>query len=161
DNPLSVESGTLVLQGQLTFTHDVTLADGTILDLEGAGTVVILQERLAGSGAIQVHAGSLVVAGQNNPYAGAVTLLGGGVRLLATGALGTGTVAGNVPTTALSSDPPASAPYGELLSFTATVSAAASAGTPGGSVQFRVDGAAVGNPVPLSNGSARLSTLLS
>jgi hypothetical protein len=46
--------------------------------------------------------------------------------------------------------------FGGSVTFTATVSAAA--GTPGGSVEFSVDGADLGSPVPLAAGSALIST---
>ena len=50
--------------------------------------------------------------------------------------------------------------FGDSVTFTATVSPAQSTnGTPTGSVQFSIDGAAVGNPVPLdANGDATLTT---
>ena len=56
--------------------------------------------------------------------------------------------------TALTSDHPAGATYGQLLHFTATVSAAA--GTPAGSVQFKIDGQNIGLPHPLAGGAASL-----
>ncbi len=46
--------------------------------------------------------------------------------------------------------------YGQTVIFTAIV--ASGAGTPGGSVQFRVDGVNLGSAVSLSNGQASLST---
>src|SRR5207237_10759605 len=51
---------------------------------------------------------------------------------------------------------------GQLITFTMTVSAVPpGAGTPGGSVQFKIDGANAGSPVALSGGAApySLSTL--
>jgi hypothetical protein len=44
------------------------------------------------------------------------------------------------------------APYGTLVSFTATVTSAA--GTPTGTIQFAVDGSPLGGPVALAGGSA-------
>jgi hypothetical protein len=46
--------------------------------------------------------------------------------------------------------------HGESVTFTATVTA--TAGTPGGTVQFYADGAALGAPVTLASGQAAMST---
>lgn len=49
--------------------------------------------------------------------------------------------------------------FGESVTFTATVTAVApGGGTPGGSIQFRIDGNNADGPVPLNNGSATLTT---
>ena len=62
-------------------------------------------------------------------------------------------------TTAVTSDIHPSV-FGQGVTFTTTVSAAApGAGTPGGSVQFKVDGTPAGSPVALSGGHAS-STLI-
>jgi uncharacterized membrane protein len=61
---------------------------------------------------------------------------------------------------ALTSDAANGATFGQRLTFTATVQAAGGAGTPTGAVQFQIDGANVGAPVPLDGGSARLTTTL-
>jgi hypothetical protein len=58
--------------------------------------------------------------------------------------------------TALTSDHPGGSIYGQFVTFTATVSAAA--GTPTGSVQFQIDGANFGGAVTLNNGAAQIST---
>jgi virginiamycin B lyase len=48
--------------------------------------------------------------------------------------------------------------FGQQLTFTATVTPAAGTGTPSGTVQFQIDSANVGAPVPLTAGSASFST---
>ncbi len=59
----------------------------------------------------------------------------------------------------LNSDHAAGSVYGQAVMFTATVSTTASgAGTPTGSVQFRVDSTDFGSTVPLSGGVATLTT---
>lgn len=60
----------------------------------------------------------------------------------------------NTTTTLDSSANPST--YGQAVTFVATV--ASGAGTPGGSVQFKVDGADLGSAVSLSGGQASLST---
>ncbi|HEU5001873.1 MAG TPA: Ig-like domain repeat protein [Actinomycetota bacterium] len=47
---------------------------------------------------------------------------------------------------------------GDAVVFTATVAPTTAAGTPGGTVQFRIDGSDVGSPVTLSGGTASYST---
>jgi uncharacterized membrane protein/transglutaminase-like putative cysteine protease len=60
---------------------------------------------------------------------------------------------------ALTSSAPNGAPWGQSLTFTATVTPTGSGtGTPTGHVQFEVDGTAVGAPVPLTAGSASFTT---
>jgi hypothetical protein len=62
-------------------------------------------------------------------------------------------------TTAVASDHALASTYGQPVTFSATVSPAGSAtGTPAGSVQFDFDGAPVGSPITLVNGSASLTT---
>jgi uncharacterized repeat protein (TIGR01451 family) len=59
-------------------------------------------------------------------------------------------------TTAITFDAPDGATYGQSITFTATGSS--DGGTPTGSMQFQLDGVDVGNPVPLTNGSASVTT---
>jgi RHS repeat-associated protein len=67
-----------------------------------------------------------------------------------------GTVA---TSTAVTSDASAGSVFGQLVTFTATVSTVPpGAGTPTGMVQFIVDGSNFGSPVSLSGGSATLAT---
>jgi hypothetical protein len=60
------------------------------------------------------------------------------------------------PTTTTTVTGPTTSTYGQPVTFTATVSAAGA--TPTGSVQFQVDGTNFGSPIPLSNGTATLTT---
>lgn len=61
------------------------------------------------------------------------------------------------PTTiAVVSGAPGGSVYGEAVTFTATVSASLATGIPTGSAQFVVDGASVGSPVDLVNGTASM-----
>src|SRR5262249_54422275 len=69
------------------------------------------------------------------------------------------TSAATLTTTAVNSDRPTGATYGQATRFTATVQAAGG-GTPTGTGQFQVDGANVGVPVALSGGVAALSATL-
>src|SRR6185503_17206907 len=49
--------------------------------------------------------------------------------------------------------------FGQSVTFTATVAAVApGSGTPGGTVQFKIDGSDFGSPVALSGGQAQIST---
>jgi hypothetical protein len=61
-------------------------------------------------------------------------------------------------TTTLTSDQPTGSVYGQVVTFTATVSPTVSEGPATGSVQFQVDGNDLGSPVSLSNGAATMST---
>jgi sugar lactone lactonase YvrE len=86
---------------------------------------------------------------------------GGIATLFATGFRGTEAAAFVPNTTAatsttLTSDLAGRSVYGQPVTFTATVSAAA--GTPTGSVQLQIDGADFGAAVPLTNGVAQFST---
>jgi hypothetical protein len=64
---------------------------------------------------------------------------------------------GNSSTTVSSSTNPTV--FGQSATFTATVSASSpAAGTPGGTVQFFIDGSEFGTPITLSGGSATTST---
>jgi RHS repeat-associated protein len=58
--------------------------------------------------------------------------------------------------TVVASDYPSGSVYGQTVTFTSTVSAAGA--MPTGSVQFQIDGADAGSPVPLSGGRAQLAT---
>ena len=64
-----------------------------------------------------------------------------------------------VPTlTNVTSDYSSGSVYGQIVTFTATVTPTSSfAMPPTGSVQFQIDGTDYGNPVPLSDGSASIS----
>jgi hypothetical protein len=71
---------------------------------------------------------------------------------------GTQTVSAATSATAVASTPNPSI-FGRSVTFTATVTAVApGAGAPDGTVQFAVDGIAVGSPVTLSSGTAAFST---
>ena len=67
-----------------------------------------------------------------------------------------GPAVANRSQTILTSDHVAGSTYGQLVHFTAIVSAAG--GTPTGSVQFKIDGANFGSPKSLSGGQASLDT---
>ena len=58
--------------------------------------------------------------------------------------------------TVLTTDNPTGSTYGQAVTFTATVSGAAEAGTPTGTVQFVIDGSDFGSPVTLSGGTASI-----
>jgi RHS repeat-associated protein len=65
-------------------------------------------------------------------------------------------VAQAAPTTTVSTDHAAGSTYGQAVTFTVTVRAAA--GTPSGTVQFQIDGVDFGNAVTLTAGAAAIST---
>ena len=68
------------------------------------------------------------------------------------------TLLSSIPTSTALSASTTTALYGQLVDFTATVSAnAASKTQPTGTVQFEIDGASYGKPVPLSGGKAGIS----
>ena len=97
NSAVDVQSGTLDVQGQFTFTQGVTVPAGANLDVQNAGTLVALQGSLSVGGAIGVAPNStLVVASSNNPFSGTVTQAGGTVTLLGTDSLGTGKLVGPV-----------------------------------------------------------------
>jgi uncharacterized repeat protein (TIGR01451 family) len=77
---------------------------------------------------------------QKSPIAEATTTIGGTAQ---------------ATTTAVTSSHAAGSTYGELVTFTAIVSAAS--GTPTGTVQFQIDSVDVGMPVALSGGAASFS----
>src|SRR5262249_43516041 len=61
--------------------------------------------------------------------------------------------------TTLSSDHPSGSNFGQAVTFTATVSpSAGTAGTPTGSVQFKLDGFSFSSPVTVSGGMASIQT---
>ncbi len=72
--------------------------------------------------------------------------------------LETRTMLSSIPTTTALTAPTATAYYGQVVDFKATVSAdAPSHATPAGSVQLKIDGTAYGRPVSLSTGTAVIS----
>jgi hypothetical protein len=79
---------------------------------------------------------------------------GDGNNLASQSAIVTETVNALASTTTVNASAGASVVYGQTVSFTATVAGASGANPPTGTVQFQVDGANLGGPVPLTNGSA-------
>ncbi|MGA2259787.1 MAG: Ig-like domain repeat protein, partial [Thermoguttaceae bacterium] len=59
--------------------------------------------------------------------------------------------------TTLVSDHPNGSTYGNAVTFTATVGAVSGTTTPTGSVQFLVDNSDLGNPIPLTGGTASIT----
>ena len=92
NSPVDVQSGTLDVQGQFTFTQGITVAAGGNLDVQNAGTLVALQGSLTGGGAIGAAPRKTpIVASSNNPFSGTVTQQSGGtVSLLGSDSLGIG-----------------------------------------------------------------------
>jgi hypothetical protein len=85
------------------------------------------------------------------------TVDGGDATYSDTGVYLTASVA-SVPTTTVLTSAPNPSTYGQAVTFTATVTAAASSsGTLTGSVQFVIDGSNYGAPVALSGGKASIS----
>lgn len=57
-NPIDLESGTLILDGLLTFPAGITVAAGATLEIEGAGSQIVTSGALTGGGTIIVENGS-------------------------------------------------------------------------------------------------------
>jgi hypothetical protein len=78
DNPITVHNGTLTLEGSLTFPQSFTVNGGATLDLEGAGSQVVLAGPLAGSGTIVIGQGTTFSAtGNTKAFKGTVKFQGG------------------------------------------------------------------------------------
>src|SRR5439155_95867 len=75
------------------------------------------------------------------------------------GSLGAGQDVNKADTTTALSSSVNPSKFGQSVTFTASVSASApGSGTPGGTVQFKIDGSNFGSLVSLSSGSAQIST---
>ncbi|HEU5001333.1 MAG TPA: Ig-like domain repeat protein [Actinomycetota bacterium] len=128
--------------------------DGTVqFSLDGAplGGPVSLSGGVAGTGTI-----SSLAAGQ---HAVSAQYSGSGDYLGSTGSLSGGQQVGRAATTTNlgSSENPSVA--GDAVTFRATIAPVApGAGVPTGAVQFTIDGAAAGGPVPMSGGVAAYTT---
>ncbi|MFO0909057.1 MAG: MBG domain-containing protein [Isosphaeraceae bacterium] len=148
NNPLSVQAGTLILRGLLTFPQGVTVgADGTVV-VDGSDTLLVWPSVVDGGGLIVLKGGTLRITSSNNPFTGSVEQAGGAIELLGVHSLRSTNVG-------LSSDHATGATYGAVVTLTANVVAIdPSIGTPTGTLQFLVDGAPLGAPVPLSGGKA-------
>ncbi len=129
-------SGTAAPTGTVQFSVDGTDLGGPVtLDASGAAVSDAIASLAAGS--------HTVIAA----YSGDIGFGAGGT--VTTQSVQQAAVSASIVS---SMDP---APYGQSMTFTATLSAVApGAGTPGGSVQFRVDGVPLGAPVAVSGGQA-------
>ncbi len=57
-NPIDLESGTLILEGLLTFPAGITVDAGATLEIEGAGSQIVTSGALTGAGTIIVDPGT-------------------------------------------------------------------------------------------------------
>jgi hypothetical protein len=141
--------------------HDLTLTrDGVNIPLTGTVTIAPVSDstyRISGLDAFTAPLGTYVL-----------TVSAVGVQNLA-GNTGTASLSASwtvtnvtTPTTTitLTASPGSTSTYGQILSFTATVSPADSGGaTPQGTIQFEVDGIDFGPALTLVNGSATSGSL--
>jgi fibronectin-binding autotransporter adhesin len=74
DNAVTVNGGTLNLQGLLTFPKGVTVKSGTTLDIEGASSQVVISGPLAGSGNVVIGSGNLTMPGGSASFTGGFSL---------------------------------------------------------------------------------------
>ena len=77
DNPLTVEAGTLTLQGQLTFPNGITIDSGATLDIEGAASQIVVSGPLAGGGNLLIGGGVFSDPGGSASFTGGVGFQGG------------------------------------------------------------------------------------
>jgi Big-like domain-containing protein len=133
---VTAASGSAAPTGTVQFSVDGTDLGGPVtLDSSGVAASDPISSLAAGS--------HTVIAA----YSGAVGFAASG--LVTTQAV---QQSGTSASIATSNNP---APFGQSLTFTATLGAVApGAGTPGGKVQFRVDSVAVGSPVTVTAGQA-------
>jgi len=79
DNPLSVRSGTLVLEGQLTFPAGITVDTGATLIVEGSTSQIVSSGALTGGGTIIVESGTFSSPGGSDGFTGSLQFQGGQV----------------------------------------------------------------------------------
>ena len=72
DNPLTVQTGTLILEGQFTFPSGVTIDSNANLGLQGAGTQVVVSGPLAGGGDVETGGESFTPTGSTTGFTGAI-----------------------------------------------------------------------------------------
>jgi hypothetical protein len=77
DNPLTVEVGTLILQGQLTFPNGITVDSGATLEIEAAGSQIVISGPLTGGGNIVIGGGILSLPADMTSFTGNLEFQGG------------------------------------------------------------------------------------
>jgi hypothetical protein len=128
-------------------SFSVTLATGYSSQVGNQLTVIGASSSLSGTFAGLPEGATIAVAG----YQFGISYANGDVTLT--------TLAVPYHSTTTSLVMSAKSPlFGDTVTFTATVRTDPGAGTPTGTVQFQVDGANLGSPVPLVNSVASLST---
>lgn len=156
---LSSSAPSAVFGQPVTLTTTVTGSAGTpsgtvqfVIDGVNAGTAVTLSGSGTATRNVTLTVGSHTVSAN---YAGNATYSAGSASL----AGGQTVVQGATSTTLVRSAGTDPSAVGTSVTFTATVTATApAAGTPGGTVQFRVDGVDAGPPEALVGGAAAFST---
>jgi fibronectin-binding autotransporter adhesin len=81
NNPVTVQGGTLTVDGQFTFPSGVTIASGASLQVVGAGSQVVVSGPLAGAGTLLLSAGTFTPTGPTTSFTGAVQLQNGLITL--------------------------------------------------------------------------------
>jgi autotransporter-associated beta strand protein len=76
DNPITVENGSLQMDGQFTLTGGVTVDSGATFDIEGSGTQVT-PSSVTGSGIILLGGGNLTIPAAGDTFTGAFQFAGG------------------------------------------------------------------------------------
>ena len=77
ENPLVVQTGTLVLEGQFTFPNGITVDSGATLEISGAGSQVVDSGPLSGGGTIVLGGGTFSTPGGSSAFTGSVQFQGG------------------------------------------------------------------------------------
>jgi hypothetical protein len=133
-----------------TVSGDVDMPTGAVqFKVDGAnlGAPVPLSGGTASISTAALGVGTYTVTAE---YGGDVNYVG------STGTLSGGQVVNKAATTMVVTSSLNPSVVGRSVAFTATVSA--TSGTPSGTVQFKVDGVNLGAPLPLSGGTASIST---
>lgn len=149
-------SGNLSAPANTTVPVTVSVADANVSGVNVAGAPVTVS--LTGGGSVSGTTNAAGVVTLNLPVAGpprnaTLTAAMTGTSYYLSNSLNRSfTVEKNSTATTVAS--PAAVVHGQATSFTASVAATNGTGTPGGTVQFKVDGADFGSPKPLAGGTA-------
>jgi len=105
-NALTVQAGTLVVEGQLTFPQGIVIDAGATLDVEGSSSQITVTGPLAGGGTLLIGSGYFSDPGGSSGFTGPVTLQSGMVQPTMTVTDAGGVYTGSpYPATALLSAP--------------------------------------------------------
>ncbi len=77
DNPFTLNTGTLVLEGQFTFPNGIVIMPGAVLKVQGADTQVIVSGPLSGGGEVEIDSGTFAATGDQSGFTGTILDLTG------------------------------------------------------------------------------------